>query len=202
MNNLKVTRKIIFCLMFLMMFSFIAGQGINEYYKIDLNYNYGEFELINLDVEISNEIIENYFGFYLVKVIDSENESLNLSFFAVPNEILYDEVDENGTIVSGGLLILNETNFTIYVPYYKNANEIIIYNENLTEKLKIGVGMFSKVSGEELEKGVLEGEEPELTEEKEAETFTEKLAKKWWIFGIILLVLVIILIRSFVKKSK
>jgi len=198
-------KKLIFILLIISILGFVSSINFNEYYKLDLNYNQGEFSLNNLNIEFSDTSIENYFGFYLADVIDSENESLNLSFFDVPNEILYDEVDENGTIVGGGLMILNETNFTIYVPYYENANQIIIYDENLTEKLRIDISMYS--TDEEIETSTEEEqiakEEAERKEqEKEAETFSERLARNWWIFGIILLVLVIILIRSFVKKSK
>ena len=193
-------KKIIFCLMVLMMFSFIAGQGFNEYYKIELNYDKGELKLINLDIEFSDTLIENYFGFYLAKVISYKNESLNSTFFDVPNKILYDEVDENGTFVGGGLLELDEINFTIYAPYYENAKEIIIYNGNLTEKLRIDVSMYSKVSKEELiGKGIIREKGKETIEEEK--TLIEKLAKNWWILIIILLILVIILIRGFKQKE-
>ena len=115
----------------------IASEDFNKYYKIDLNYNYGKFSLNNLNIEISDIHIQNYFGFYLAKVIDFKNETLNWTYFNIPREIFYDEVDENGTIVSGGLLKLDEVNFTIYAPYYENAKEIVIYDGNLTEKLII-----------------------------------------------------------------
>ncbi|MDP2672836.1 MAG: hypothetical protein Q8O84_03425, partial [Nanoarchaeota archaeon] len=125
-------------------------------------------------------------------------------YFNIPNELFYDNVDENGTIISGGLLELDEFNFTIYAPYYENANEIIIYNENLTEKLKIDVSMYSKFSKDELKKETLTekeqiAKEEQAEQEKEAETFIEKLAKNWWILAAILLILIIILIRRFKK---
>lgn len=190
--------------MILFIFSFISAQNFNEYYKIDLNYYGGEFVVNSLNIELSDISIKNYFGFYLAEIIDFENKTLNWTYFNIPNKIFYDTLDENGTINYGGLLELNETNFTIYVPYYPMAKEIIIYDENLTEKLKIDVSMYSKISKEELEKQTLE--KPEITKEEKAElekaeTFTEKLARNWWILAIILLILVIVLIRGFKRKK-
>ncbi|MDP2673052.1 MAG: hypothetical protein Q8O84_04535 [Nanoarchaeota archaeon] len=197
-------RTLIF-LILLISLSFIAGvQSFQEYYKIDLNYNKGEFSLNNLNIELSDTKLGNHFGIYLVKVINLKNQTLNSTFFNVPNKILYDNIDENGTINGGGLLELDEVNFTIYAPYYENANEILIYDENLTEKLRVDVRMYSKFSKDELKKETLTKDEQLTKEEKaefekEAEPFIEKLAKNWWILVAILLILIIILIRRFKK---
>lgn len=194
-------KKLIFILLIIYVLGFVAGQSFQEYYKLDLNSNKGEFELINLDIELSDTSIQNYFGFYLAEVIDYKNETLNWTYFNIPNKIFYDTIDENGTINGGGLLELDEINFTIYAPYYENANQIIIYDENLTEKLRIDVSMFSKKELIEKEK-VGEEKKEIITKEKisgEEKTLIEKFAKNWWILVAILLILIIILIRRFRK---
>jgi len=195
-------KKLMFCLMILIMLSFVAGQGIQEYYEIDLNYNQGEFELINLDVEISDIELKNYFGFYIAEVLDYSGEILNLTFFEIPNKILYDEVDENGTIVSGGEAELEEVNFTTYIPYYSNAKEIVIYDENLTEKLVIDVSMYSEIEegvsleGEEDEEGVEEG-----VTDRESRDSPKEVKDYWWILLIILIILIFIFVILLRKKK-
>lgn len=196
-------KKIVFSLIFLIMISFAGALTFEEYYKIDLNYNKGDFNLLSLDIEFSDTVIENNFGFYSAEVLSFENQTLNLTSFYVSNEILYDEVDENGTIVGGGLLELNDFNFTIYVPYYENANEIIIYNENRTEKLRIDVSMYSKEVSDE---GIIgEGKSGETEKEKstktEEESFTEKLVKNWWVLVIVLIILLIIAFIKFRRRN-
>ena len=115
------------------------------YYKLNLNYDYGNISINSTEIEFSSEQIEPLFGFYSIIVKDSNDEILNITFFDVPNEILYDTADENGTINGGGTLELNQTNFDIFVPYYENAKEMVIYDENLTEMARKDVSEFSKV---------------------------------------------------------
>ena len=172
------------------------------YYKLNLDYSYGNISINSTEIEFSNEQIEPLFGFYSIIVKDSNDEILNITFFDVPNEILYDTADENGTINGGGFLELNETNFDILVPYYENAKEIVIYSENLTEMARKDVSEFSKVYIQET--GILRNETTpreniEIRDDKL--NLTEKLASYWWVLLVILILLVIILINLLTKKK-
>src|SRR3989344_8504851 len=92
-------------------FAFISlASAIQEpliYYKINLDYSYGNITINSAEIEFSDEEIENPFGFYSATISDYEGNLLNVTLFDVPNEILYDTVDsETGEINGGGFLEL------------------------------------------------------------------------------------------------
>ncbi|MEK6897939.1 MAG: hypothetical protein AABX28_01125 [Nanoarchaeota archaeon] len=198
--------KIILLLIFAITFVSLAS-AIQEplvYYKINLNYSYGNISVNSVNVELSDKQIENNFGFYIAEIVDYEGNLLNLTFFDVPNEILWDGVDpETGEIDNGGLLELNETNFDIYIPYFENAKEIVIYDENLIELSRYGVGQFSRIDRNEI-LGISETETPEeiRTEEKKTptENLTDKIQNYWWVLVIIAVGLLVVLFWSVSKK--
>ena len=204
-------KKLILVLILLSTIFLVSAQtDFNKYYQLDLDYNNGEISLINHEIYFSDTEVDNYFGFYSAIVNDAENNSLDVVLFDVPNKILYDEVDENGTIVSGGEAELEDVDFTIYVPYYENASLIKIYNESLTEEFVVSVFEYSKeislASGQnEEEKQITNGQDKnkekvqkDVSEEK---TFSEKVLKYWWILVVILAILVIVLIKKISKKE-
>ena len=173
------------------------------YYKLTLDYSYGEIQVNSTDIEFSNKQIENLFGFYSATILDSDGNLLNLSLFDVPNEILYDTIDEEtGEINGGGFLELNETEFEIFIPYYENAKEIVIYNESLTELTRKNIQEFSKVQEEKSVGEIIEKNEKEQPIEKESfETTIEKLQQYWWILVVVLIALIFYLAYSLGKKK-
>jgi len=202
------------CLMVLVSLIFLAGGVLadsDKYYEINLSYDKGNFSLNSLNMEFSSETLQNYGGEYLVQTVDFRKNKIDSMSLGVPNQILYDEVNENGTIVSGGMVILNETNFTIYVPYHENASEVVVYDENMTEKLSIDVSKYSKVDRKLLkdvevnesekarEQNVSDNESYE--EEKRREP-SEILRDYWWTLVIVLIVLLVVLFYSLKKDLK
>ncbi|MBI4116723.1 hypothetical protein HY449_03180 [Candidatus Pacearchaeota archaeon] len=182
-------------------FNVSAIQQPLVYYKLNLDYNYGNITINSSSIELSNKILDNNFGFYTASVLDFNGNLINLTFFDVPNQIIYDTVDSNGTINGGGQLELNQTNFDIFVPYYKNAREVKIYNQNLSELTKIDVSEFSK----EIQKVENVSKTPESGKEtgkKEipTESLTDKIAKYWWALVIVLVVLIGYLFYSLTGK--
>ena len=183
---------------------FAFQQGVIQepliYYKLNLDYSYGNILINSTEIEFSNEIIENLFGFYSANILDNEGNLLNLTLFDVPNEILYDTINEEGEISGGGFLELNETQFDIFVPYYENAKEIVIYNENLSELTRKDVSEFSKAR-EEITEELPEEETEKKIEEKPIETLTNNLSQYWWVLIIILAVLIGYLFYFLTKKK-
>lgn len=180
------------------------------YYRLDLNYSYEDIDISNLDIELSEDLVYSY-GDYFVEVVGYE--VLNMTFFDVPNKILWDGVDEEtGEISFGGEDILDEVDFEIYVPYYENAKEIIIYDGDLNELDRIDVSMFSRdyreVSEEEIEKvekkNVSEGEivRPEKKVSEEKVSYIEMAKKYWWVLVIVFVVLLLKLIWDLSAKKK
>ena len=122
-----------------------------------------------------------------------------MTLFDVPNEILYDTVDENGTINGGGFLELNQTNFDIFVPYNSNAKDVVIYNENLSELSRKNIGEFSRNYPKEspsLEKNVPE----EIKDEKQQTNPINKLKDYWYVLATVLAALLFILFYMVTKE--
>lgn len=177
----------------------ISAAGINTYYAINLNYDKGELTLLSDEIEQSLDLIDNSFGEYTASVLDYKEDILDIYFFDIPNKVLYDEVDENGTIIGGGETELEEVNFTIYILYYENASEIVIYDKNLTKKLEIEVSMYSKTEKISLDEG--KSVKENVTDKGEGD-LSKKLEDYWWVLLILLVVLIIIFIISLRKPSK
>ena len=180
--------------------------------KIDLDYNKGAINISSLEIKFSQGE-ENPSGFYLAEIIDYNDETLNLSFFGIPNEILVDETDpRTGEISGGGLKVLDKVSFEIYLPYYKNAKEIVIYDKNITELARISVWEYSKERAEEIisEEGIVKEEaqkeqkiETKTEIERGKETFIKGLEKYtgyWWVLIVVIIVLLVILFYSLQKK--
>jgi len=189
----------------------LSATSVNTYYNLNLNYNKGEITLLSNEIEQSLDLIDNSVGEYSVALFDYKGNILDIYFFDVPNEVIYDALDENGTISGGGEMILDEVNFTLSIPYYKNATRILIYDQNVTRKLEIDVSFYSKEYEQYKEfnatnQNVSDEEEPanqvdksvndDVTKEK---TFFEKLSNYWWVLLIILLILLVIII-NYIRK--
>ena len=176
-----------------------ASANSQNYYKLNLNYDQGQINISNLNIESAENTIENYFGFYIVEIRDYRNEVLNFSFFEVPNKIIWDGIDEEtGEIDSGGEIELEEVEFEIFAPYYPNAKEIIIYDEELNELDSVDISMYSKDYRKDLlidkEKIIIEetGETQEKEERiipEEKVDYIDKALEYLWIFIVILVVL-------------
>ncbi len=195
--------KGVFCLVvFIFCMIFVGAQtqtSLYFYYNLNLSYDRGAIEVSSANIEFFQEEVENLFGDYTTKVLDYENNVLNISFFDVPNEILYDTVNpETGEISGGGILELNQTTFNLFIPYYENALRIIIYDENSVELARIDVGEYSKEGLEET-RDIEEGER-ESIEERASEA--ETIQKYWWVLLIILIILVVVLFYSLKKKRR
>ena len=188
-----------------------ASANSQNYYKLNLDYDKGQINISNLNIESAENTIENYFGFYIVEIRDYRNEVLNFSFFEVPNKIIWDGIDEEtGGIGFGGELELEKVNFEIFIPYYPNAKEIIIYDENLNELDRVDVSMYSKNYQKDLVRGNEESvTEIEKTQEKGEQTiyeeninYIDKALEYWWILIVIFVLLLFKLIWDLSAKQK
>ena len=195
-------KQILFLIFALVFISFASAvQEPLVYYKLNLDYSYGNIEINSTEIEFSNEIIENNFGFYSATILDYDGNLLNLTLFDVPNEILYDIVNEEGEISDGGFLELNQTSFEIFVPYYENAKEIAIYDENLTELTKKEISEFSREKQITIDEKIPEENEIKMIDEKSIKTLTNNLSQYWWILVVILAILVTYFFYSLSKKK-
>ena len=185
-------KKIIVYLVLIFSLNFIAGQII--YYELNLDYNNGDVNITSFDIKFSQNKLENIMGLYTAIILDDNREILNIILFGIPNEILWDGIDpETKKISHGGLLILDQTSFEIFIPYYENAKEIIIYDGNFTEVARRGISEYSK---QREERTVEEKIDDEQEYQKREKLFIEILAEYWWILLIILLVVLFFFLRK------
>lgn len=74
---------------------------------------------------------------YRAEIISIDNKPLYSFKFDIPTKINFDLSDPIVKTISGGMLILNETDFALIFPYYDKAKSIIIYNPRDYEIVKI-----------------------------------------------------------------
>lgn len=178
----------------------VAAAEVNHYYKIDISYDIGEITYKSIKIEPAINKVENVKGVYAAEIVSFDNQILEITFFAIPTTVFFDIFDqETGEIIGGGTRELNQSEVTIYVPYYANAREINIYDQDLNLKLSIDVGSYSKeISGD-----VEEVTSLEITEEKE--TIKEKPKQfivKSVVFVLLLLLLLIVILLIMRKKRQ
>lgn len=65
---------------------------------------------------------------YTAEIESVENEVLYSFKFQIPLRLNFDLSDPIVKSLSGGILILNETDFALIFPYYDEAKSIVIYN--------------------------------------------------------------------------
>jgi hypothetical protein len=193
-------------LLILLSVQFVQARDIFYYYNIELDYDKGNININSIEIEFSEKEIENNFGFYIVNLIDINGDNLNVSFFDIPNKILIDEINpETGEINSGGLRELDKVSFNIFIPYYENAKEIVIYNESLEEVARKDVGEYSKervsVTTKVIEDTEKDSDEKEISTIDKEKSFMEKLSNYWWVLLVILLILIIVFVYLMLKKT-
>ena len=183
---------------------FSVSAATEHYYKIGLEYNNGEVTYNSLSVIPATEEMQPTSGTFIAELISVDNKILNLTFFEIPLIIFYDSIDpQTGEINGGGMKELNQSETTLYVPYYENAQEINIYNWSLTKLLTIPVNDLSKgKAAKEVIRDETTTEEEDIPEAETAaaETTTTTIKKVGLGVGaglaiFALLVLIIILIK-------
>lgn len=192
--------KTILILGIVLLLSFSALADINHYYKIDLLYNQGNLSYRNLAVQPSPQPLQNPEGFYVAEVVSYDNKILNLTFFAIPLTIFYDVADpETGALVDGGIIEPQQAQTNLYVPYYADAKEINIYDQELIRRLTIDISSYAK---ELPTKEIMEEKvRPEI---RKTEIIPAPQLKTVVWFGIIagLLLLVILILIILVKRRR
>ena len=186
-------------LVFLVTFSLAE---INQYYKIELHYDQSNVSYVSVNVEPFSKEIEELGADYLAEVVDYQGQVLNETFFSFPNIILWDGIDEKtGKINSGGIIVLNKSKTTVYLPYSETAKEIQIFDENVEKILTIDVSDLSKKVPQNITKNQnKKWEQQELKKVNQKEAGTNFV--RWVLIGIGLLVLIVVVGFVLYKKRK
>lgn len=180
------------------------------YYKISMDYDKGEVSIKDISVIYSQDDLRDNYGDYKADIIDINKNKIDSQNFVVPNIRFYDN-GENGTITSGGSIVLDKVSFEIYAPYYADAKEIIISNVS-KELTRTDVSMFSKIGELSLDNKEENIDSSKNSLEKKQETDTTRkssnitdiinnIGNYWWVLLIILAVLVVILVYPRKKRK-
>jgi len=202
---MKMKKSIILILMLFLLVASVSAQ-IDHFYSINLVYQQGNLSYNIISVEPSEEKLKTPEGDYIAEVVSFDNEVLNLTYFDMSRKMFIDSVNpETEEIDYGAIIELNESEITLYVPYYENAKEINIYDWDLNKKLNIKVDSYAKETAivEEVEGEIIEEDQKEIVPKKEIEK--EEPIKKV-LFGVliglgILILLIFILVLFFRKKK-
>jgi len=76
-------------------------------------------------------------GCYKAEMLSMDNDELYSFRFCIPLEINVDLVDPIIKSMSGGMVVLNETDFALIFPYYDDAKSIVVYNSRDYEVLQV-----------------------------------------------------------------
>ena len=142
-KNKKLTLAL--CGLFILIMP-LALAKTSHFYKLNLYYENGTISSKSIEVKPLMKAEEQIYGDYSAEIVSLSNTILNRTYFDFPLEIYFDTIDETtGEINGGGIKILNESEITLLLPYYKDAKEIIIYGKDF-KVLTIDVSDFSKTS--------------------------------------------------------
>ncbi|NIO44015.1 MAG: PKD domain-containing protein [Candidatus Aenigmarchaeota archaeon] len=115
---------------------------------LELNYDTGSFSVLDKYKKSGfapDRRIQPEEG-YRAEVFTETEKTLYAFTFDIPNILNYDIPGEDG-VLSGGFIELNETNFTLVVPYFENAAWINIYYPNGTLALIVDVTSLPEKEG-------------------------------------------------------
>ena len=160
---------------------------------------------INIEVKETPDYREISNADYLWEIKSGEN-TLNSSFFYGKLNVFYDNANNaTGIIESGGMFETEFEKVELYIPYYENADRIIVYQYNQTtnEKtpvLDIDVSMYARNITPK-EEVIAEGITGEKTAKEEIPAEKKPDVIIYLVAGIIIFVVAIIIIRLRKKKS-
>ena len=120
----------------------IAIAQTNKVFILNLNYDNGEISLRDKIVKVGyppDRKIQPEVG-YRIDIISRDDTMLYSFKFEIPLDVYVDATSPNNSReITGGLIKLNETDFALTMPYFKDAKEINIYDKENKELLRVDV---------------------------------------------------------------
>ncbi len=141
----KTWNKKIFILLFIIgiNITLICASNLPIYYRLSIDYDNGKINVKDIGMQVSQIDISDNFGENVFEIIDFNGNTISSNNFAIPNKIIYDYGNESGELTSGKTEILNTVSFDMFIPYYVNAKEIRLYDENRTELGRADVSNYA-----------------------------------------------------------
>jgi hypothetical protein len=196
---------LVYLLLFMVFITNISAIGYH--YEIQIINSETNFSVKEVNVELGEiENQESFIGNYILEIKSFDFETLyKTNFETIGSSII--EGDLGNGYFESEMIYYNITEINLLVPYYENAKEIIIYDENLIEITREDIGMYSKqyekenIVNESVEKEIDKKNQIEEERIYDKKNLFEKLSEYWWILLIVLIILIIILFYSLSKKK-
>jgi len=116
-------------------------------YEIGLKYSNGNITYTTLQVKPVEKMLTPKQGGYSAEIVSFDEHILNVTMFGLSRKAYYDAVNpQTGDVSSGGVMLLDDVETTLRLPYYDNAQKIVIYNESHDLRLIIDVSSYAKES--------------------------------------------------------
>ena len=197
-------RILIYLLLFIVIINSISGIGYH--YEIQMINSETNFSVKEINVKLG-EISKDgtIIGNYILEIKSFDFETLyQTNFETIGSSIIEGNLGDG--YFESEIIYYNITEISLLIPYYENAKEIIIYNENLIEIAREDIGMYSKqyekenVVNESIKKEIDKKEQIEEERIYDKKNLPEKLAEYWWILLIVLVILLIVFFYSLKKR--
>ena len=143
---LPIYRMFLVCIPIILMIAPHA-LSLDHIYEVNIIYNHSTLNYSDLTVRpaLPSMQLDNPTGQYLATVIAWNGTDLTKTRFGIPRIIFYDRFDpQTQQAISGGQIEIENTQITLRLPYFENAERIEISGPNITRKLVIPVSTFSK----------------------------------------------------------
>jgi hypothetical protein len=207
----KMNTKIIIQLLILLVFIPTAFSFNMVSYSIDLKYESGKITSEGIRIVRDEPFKQKDYGLYKAEIISFNDVALNYTYFDLDLIRAYDFLDEKtGKIIGGQIVYLNESDINLVLPYYDNAQKILIYlinvsNDEKYEIMEIDVSKFAKnrTAIENVEGKIVEPPRTEPTSEiKPPKVLGEEETVNYVLILILLLIVLIIFVYIIVKRRK
>ncbi len=111
------------------------------YYKLDFGYG-DNLELNGVDVDY--DYGKDYsIGPWSALVYDYEGNILDSVYFNLDKTLDYEFFAKDGRIINREIEV-DYINFSLFVPYYENASEVVIFNGSAVDVVRVDVSMYMK----------------------------------------------------------
>jgi hypothetical protein len=141
--------KIIKLFTLIAVLSLAANAEAGKVYLLDLHYDKGAVSLKTVSLKDGyapdkQETLSSY----RYTVFSSGGTSLYSSGFAIPLTVFSDNADPQNPSYAGGMKILNDTSYTLLIPYFDKAKSVALYDPFGAKVLEVDVSRFSGVENE------------------------------------------------------
>ena len=201
-------RKTIFIVSFILLIGIVSASPY--YYNLGLDYDKGDIDIKYVNIEFYQDpnLVWNYFNesnTYYLEIVDDGNNVLDKTFISPPKFVIYDLVNDSGDISESQIVEFENVSFEVFVPYYENAYQLIVYDNNGKELDRMLLSQFSKTGFDKEDFKEVIRDDIEIVEDdivNERKVSSEINYRNYVIILVIILIILVIILIYFLKKKK